>query len=54
MFRRNIFVLMREGRKYKVVSSYVENDGARNVFLMYNGVHYNYLEVTKNLAGIKT
>jgi len=54
MFRRNIFVLMREGKKYKVVSSYVENDGARNVFLVYNGVHYNYLEVTKNLAGIKT
>jgi len=50
----NVFVLGRGEGKYKILSSYVSGNDARNVFLVYNGVHYNYLEVTKNLAGIKT
>ena len=54
IFRVNIFVLQRGQGKYKIVSSYVWDNNARNVFLIYNGVHYNYLEVVKNLAGIKT
>jgi len=49
----NVFVLGRGDGRYKIVSSYVSGNDARNVFLVYNGVHYNYLEVTKNLAGIK-
>lgn len=54
IFRVNIFVLQRGQGKYKIVSSYVWANDARNVFLIYDGVHYNYLEVVKNLAGIKT
>ena len=54
IFRRNIFVLQKGQGKYKIVSSYVWANDARNMFLIYDGVHYNYLEVVKNLAGIKT
>jgi len=50
----NVFVLERGQQKYRILSSYVIGDDVRNIFLLYNGVHYNYLEVTKNLAGIKT
>lgn len=56
MFKTNIFVLMKDNdkKKYKMVSSYVFNDNAKNVFLLYNGIHYNYLKVSKNLTNIKT
>ena len=54
MFQSNIFILMKENRRYKLVSSYVFDNNARNVFLIYDGSHYNYLKVTKNLTGIKT
>ena len=50
----NVFVLEKGKGKYRIVSSYVSGNDKRNVFLLYNGVHYNYLEVIKNLAGIKT
>lgn len=54
IYKVNIFVLERDfiKKKYKVVSTYVHNNEARNIFLMYDGVHYNYMKVTKNLAGI--
>lgn len=54
MFKCNIFVLSKDviKKRYKMVSSYVFDNNARNVFLVYDGVHYNYLKVTKNLAGI--
>ena len=56
MFKVNIFVLMKDvlKQKYKMVSSYVFDNNARNVFLVYDGVHYNFLKVSKNSAGIKT
>ncbi len=56
IFKTNIFVLTKDNdkKKYKLISSYVFNDNARNVFLIYNGVHYNYLKVSKNLTNIKT
>ncbi len=56
MFKSNIFVLMKDAvkKKYNMVSSYVFDNDARNVFLIYDGVHYNYLKVSKNMAGIKT
>lgn len=54
IFKVNIFILEKREKKYKIVSSYVWDNKARNVFLIYDGVHYNYLEVIKNIAGIKT
>jgi len=56
MFKVNIFVLMKDvlKQKYNMVSSYIFDNNARNIFLIYDGVHYNYLKVSKNLAGIKT
>lgn len=55
MFKVNIFVLSRnnEKNKYDMISSYVFDNNARNVFLVYDGVHYNYLKV-KGDIGIKT
>ena len=56
MFKVNIFVLMKDviRNKYKMVSSYVFDNNAKNVFLIYDGAHYNYLKVSKNLSDIKT
>jgi len=54
IFRVNIFILGRLKGKYKILSSYVWDNEVRNVFLVYDGSHYNYLEVVKNLSGIKT
>jgi len=56
MFKCNIFVLTKDlgQKKYKMISSYVFDNNARNIFLVYDGVHYNFLKVSKNLAGIKT
>ena len=47
MFKCNIFILSKDviKKRYKMVSSYVFDNNARNVFLVYDGVHYNYLKV---------
>jgi len=54
VFKINLFILKRDIHKYKVISSYVYENDAKNVFLIYNGAHYNYLKVVENKAGIKT
>lgn len=56
MFMVNIFVLQKDviKKRYKMISSYIFDNNARNVFLVYDGAHYNYLKVSKNLTGIKT
>lgn len=54
IYKTNIFVMGRNGNNYKILSSYVYGNKARNIFVTYNGVHYNYLKVVKNLSGIKT
>jgi len=53
IFKVNIFVLKREMKKYKMITSYIFDNNARNIFLIYDGYHYNYLKVVKNLAGLK-
>jgi len=54
LFKVNIFVLSKDvlKKRYKIVSTYVYDNNARNIFLTYDEAHYNYLKVTKNLAGI--
>lgn len=56
MFKVNIFVLMKDviKKRYKMVSSYVFDNNAKNIFLIYDGAHYNYLRVSKNFSDIKT
>ena len=54
VFKINLFILKRDINKYKIISSYVYENDAKNVFLIYNGAHYNYLKVVENKAGIKT
>jgi len=56
MFKTNIFVLSKDitKKKFDMISSYVFDNNARNIFLLYDGLHYNYLKVTTNTAGIKT
>lgn len=55
MYKVNIFVLKKDviNKKYKIISSYVHDNNARNIFLIYDGAHYNYLKVVKNLTDIK-
>jgi len=55
MYKTNIFVLSKDNvkKRYKLISSYVYDNNARNIFLSYDGVHYNFLKVSKNVLGIK-
>lgn len=52
IYKVNIFILEKSSNKYKIVSTYIWNNKSKNVFLLYDGAHYNYLSVSKNLAGI--
>ena len=54
VFKINLFILKKNLNKYKIISSYVFDNDAKNVFLVYNGVHYNYLKVIENKSDIKT
>jgi hypothetical protein len=54
VFKINLFILSKKMQGYKVISTYVYKNKARNVFLIYDGIHYNYMKVIKNETGIKT
>lgn len=56
MYKLNVFVLMKDlvKKNFKMVSSYVFDNNANNIFLLYDGVHYNYLRVSKNMTDIRT
>lgn len=56
IFNVNVFVVeeKKDGKGYKMISSFISNNKNRNIFLLYSGSHYNYLEVIKNNTDIKT
>jgi len=55
IFDINVFVLKNKenGKGYKIISTFITDNKNRNIFLNYDGTHYNYLNVVKNLTDLK-
>ena len=54
IYKINIFILKRDNGRYTMINSYVYDNNSRNIFLKYDGFHYNYLKVIENETKIKT